>query len=224
MFFTEEEQKQYADSIYVLSDLFDEFAKDFNIQVVKHREKIDKLNNSYVMLTFIGFIPSAISCLSSFNDVLVPFILILCIMFLNISYILLYICIYFGVLRYFGLQIDKIDDQEERDLLLGLVCAPDPEDSHMTKDEILEKVNNYFKVAQNVLYFKQYLYYVIFNFKFVTYIVQFLVSILCVTVIVLLAISSKNDDYGLPDIAQLIITISIFVMNILLSLIHVYKL
>lgn len=222
MFFSEEEQDKLLKMCDTLSDFLDELAEGFNTQVVKNREKIDKLNNSYVMLTFVGFLPSAISCLSSSKDILVPFTLILFIMFLNISYIISYICIYFIFLRYFRLQIDKIDDPQERDLLMLNICAPDQEDSGMSKDEIVKTIDKYIKIAYNLVFFKKYCY-VILHFKLITYIIQFLVIILSVTTIIFLAISKKNDDYGLPDLAQLIITVSIFVINILLSVIYVYK-
>jgi hypothetical protein len=222
MFFSEEEQDTLLEMCDTLSDFLDELAEGFNTQVVKNREKIDKLNNSYVMLTFVGFLPSAISCLSSSKDILVPFTLILFIMFLNISYIISYICIYLIFLRYFRLQIDKIDDPEERDLLMLNICAPDQEDSDMSKDEIIKTIDKYIKIAYNLVFFKKYCY-AILHFKLITYITQFLVIILSVTTIIFLAISKKNDDYGLPDLAQLIITVSIFVINILLSVIYVYK-
>ncbi|KAI9493451.1 hypothetical protein BDB00DRAFT_372240 [Zychaea mexicana] len=172
---------------------------------------IAKMNNSFILLTVLGFVPAAMACLEYLVEPYYGFVICLTLLAASTFYTLYYIIQYWvipEVLRYLLRRLVKSKDE--------LFSTFDQETSEKYKSQVIEETA---KTAQEArLTFAS----LCKRRGVVDGACQIIMGLLSFALVLLLLIGEKTEEWGMPAMAELTFAVWMFFANVILAIVYAF--
>ncbi|KAI7849931.1 hypothetical protein BDC45DRAFT_519425 [Circinella umbellata] len=172
---------------------------------------ISKMNNTFIFLTILGFVPAAMACLEYLEDPYYAFVVSMTLMGACTFYILYYIIQYWVVpelLRYLLKRLIK-----SKDVLFSSV---EPETTEKYKTEVIKETTKTAREAR--LTFES----LIKRRGLVDGAMQVIMGLLSLALVVLLLIGEKTEEWGMPAMAELTFAVWMFFANVIFAIVYAF--
>ena len=172
---------------------------------------ISKMNNTFIFLTVLGFVPAAMACLEYLEDPYYAFVVSMTLMGACTFYILYYIIQYWAVpelLRYLLKRLIK-----SKDVLFSSV---DSEMSEKYKAEVVKETTKTAREAR--LTFES----LIRRRGLVDGAMQVVMGLLSLALVILLLTGEKTEEWGMPAMAELTFAVWMFFANVIFAIVYAF--
>ncbi|KAI9253958.1 hypothetical protein BDA99DRAFT_587136, partial [Phascolomyces articulosus] len=172
---------------------------------------IAKMNNTFILLTILGFVPAAMACLEYLEEPYYAFIVSMTLMGASTFYTLYYIVQYWVVPELLRFLLKRLISSKDE-----LFSSAEPEMSEKYKVQVIKETTKTAKEAR--LTFES----LCKRRGVVDGTMQVIMGLLSFALVLLLLIGEKTEEWGLPAMAELTFAVWMFFANVIFAVVYAF--